>query len=1288
MSVSAPHITTTYLSNWSVMEAAGLAVGVVGLLALYDEAATTLYSIKHFSSESLRVASRYNATKVLFERWGKEFRVAEKSGVHPGLNDQATVTAVADLLKSVRDVFAKADSTMSRYHGQNPFLANDADSVKAHFRSRVKWAVADGKRLSSQVQDFDDLVQKLYSLVPPGDLQNNQFQKLQDALVQSQRTEALSQATHWLDAMTTENSYDAYCSARLDTTCGWIDTHPVYRAWCSERTAKSSKILWINGPPGFGKSVLCAYIITSLLSRNNHPVYYFFCSGDSESQRNPSSILRAWIYQAMHQDEAMLDIVLQYLSSCRNTKATLSDLWQLLKKLMSHCPNAVFAVDGLDECPRSTNRVDLHRSREDILSELVKVSAEAEARVLVVSRNEGDIRSQLSPHGPQPSGIKIYELSITRDLVSSDVTRFAQHVVNHKLPGKTGRFNQGLAARMAEKGDGMFLFIRLQSQNLRPRKGNSQLQRAVDEMPTDLLQIYRRNWIDIQKHDRSDRERAEAILRWVTFSCRPLTIAELSEIVAVLEDDENNGPKFDDLPDPFDNEYVDSEILGLCGSFLELRASGTNTEWGSQTVHLIHHSAEEFFLGDHSDSPFPDHPFQHYRLLKSCLTYLDHEYTWQPDEREDRGIIYQRPFLTYVVRQWYNHLGKSNVHLDQLQPRLQSFFGVFNPNWDNWRQLNEAYHDTSSEILRSKDGRSAEESTQSQNLPGTRMYYAALFGLERVVRYLYSTGVAYANEAGGYFGNPVQAAAGNGHLDVLKFLLEIGADIHWHGRYGSALHAAAAYNQDQAVIELLQHGSSISATDDAGRTSLLTAVYNESQSVTQILVAEGADLSVRDNNGQTCLHLVARSGNVTMAKLLLQNKAIVSSTDKYGYTPLYLSAGYGNVDIAIALLDSGADLTSPDTNGFTPLHNASSWGQFEIAKLFIGLGADTGALTNRKSTPLHFAARNSNYNIVKLFLESGADVSALDENSDSPLNLAAWQGHYDVVRFLIDSGADVSTQDRNGDTPLNLASHQGHTEVVKLLINTGSCVLTRNILGDSSLHLASWRGHLDVVEVLIRAGAAVDTQNENGQTPLHYAFQKRFKDIILALIDNKAPLDCLDFCGMAPWQYSSAEFRARIPQCENCKAPTENSRRQMARASIQMIVKTISPMTAKSLVSLRCLGNCLQLQQDFASASIVWDQTIWQKSDNGGYKFAAACDSCGRNIIGQLYSCCVCPGFDLCASCMKQYSEGNRFHDCTGHEYLRVPSEDWNPQDMSDVYTQEFVDWLKDLALRYQMEGL
>jgi hypothetical protein len=198
---------------------------------------------------------------------------------------------------------------------------------------------------------------------------------------------------------------------------------------------------------------------------------------------------------------------------------------------------------------------------------------------------------------------------------------------------------------MAEKSDGMFLLIRLQSQNLRPRKGKNQLRRAVDEMPTDIVQVYKRHWDDIQRLPPSDKQRAEAILRWVVFARRPLTILELSEVVTVLDTSEPDEPQFDNLPDSCDEEFVDEEILGLCGSFLELRATTPDEELTSKTVHLIHFSASEFLLGQHERAPLADTMLQEYHLAQSCLRYLDCSDTWQLKLNEHHELIRSSFFI-------------------------------------------------------------------------------------------------------------------------------------------------------------------------------------------------------------------------------------------------------------------------------------------------------------------------------------------------------------------------------------------------------------------------------------------------------------------------------------------------------------------------------------------------------------------------------------------------------------------------------------------------------------------
>ncbi|KAL4937912.1 hypothetical protein BDV06DRAFT_226487 [Aspergillus oleicola] len=77
------------------------------------------------------------------------------------------------------------------------------------------------------------------------------------------------------------------------------------------------------------------------------------------------------------------------------------------------------------------------------------------------------------------------------------------------------------------------------------------------------------------------------------------------------------------------------------------------------------------------------------------------------------------------------------------------------------------------------------------------------------------------------------------------------------------------------------------------------------------------------------------------------------------------------------------------------------------------------------------------------------------------------------------------------------------------------------------------------------------------------------------------------------------------------------------------------------------------------------------------------CNFCRAYIIGKLYDCTACPDIDLCASFMERYEEGG-FADCVGHEFLCIPTDDWKREDCTNVYSQEFVDWLKEIALKHK----
>ncbi|KAK1993863.1 hypothetical protein LX36DRAFT_545586, partial [Colletotrichum falcatum] len=96
-----------------------------------------------------------------------------------------------------------------------------------------------------------------------------------------------------------------------------------------------------------------------------------------------------------------------------------------------------------------------------------------------------------------------------------------------------------------------------------------QLEKDIDAAPAGLEGLYDRNWerIEVLRHE--ERTRAFSLLRWAAFSVRPLTVFETTG--AVLLDEDCEDLPLDEFPGSVDDDYINSEILGLCGSLIEVQ---------------------------------------------------------------------------------------------------------------------------------------------------------------------------------------------------------------------------------------------------------------------------------------------------------------------------------------------------------------------------------------------------------------------------------------------------------------------------------------------------------------------------------------------------------------------------------------------------------------------------------------------------------------------------------------------------------------------------------------------
>ena len=144
---------------------------------------------------------------------------------------------------------------------------------------------------------------------------------------------------------------------------------------------------------------------------------------------------------------------------------------------------------------------------------------------------------------------------------------------------------------------------------------------------------------------------------------------------------------------------------------------------------------------------------------------------------------------------------------------------------------------------------------------------------------------------------PLLEAAMRGHLDMVQFLLNGGADAD------NVLHVAACWGRKDVVQLLLNGGADANKANTKGQTSLL---LSWDENVVQLLLEKGADPNKADEDGLTKLHRASCLGRKEKVQLLLAGGADPNKATPYGWTPLHEAEGNGHKDVVQLLLNGGA----------------------------------------------------------------------------------------------------------------------------------------------------------------------------------------------------------------------------------------------------------------------------------------------------------------------------------------------------------------------------------------------
>ncbi|KAH7111003.1 hypothetical protein B0J13DRAFT_273714 [Dactylonectria estremocensis] len=396
---------------------------------------------------------------------------------------------------------------------------------------------------------------------------------------------------HWLGTTSATDMYDNFLQKRLEGTCEWILQRQEFQEW-EDTNHIDTKALWIHGPAGYGKTMLCTKIIEHLQSSGSTIAYHFF-SSDSDSHADPFIIIRAWTHQLIAQNEDAFELGRTRWDASDRRPASPRDIRELFEAVVQSLPACVFVVDGLDECAGTGHdwKASYRQSLIDFF-QFLNQSISKQSRLAIVSRDEPEIREGLRM---SQSGTRwaLFDCLVRSDDVKNDATRFARSIVDQKLQNKSELQRDELSSRIVDRFESMFLGIRVLEGQLRSTKSVGSLHRTIDQAPTRLTDLYDRNWMKITNLQEPDRSRTLAILRWATFALRPMTILEIAKALLLAEEGWETSFE-EELPDTIDEEYIRLEILELRGPLVETRGQGS--EPASLTVHLTHFSVKQYIL--------------------------------------------------------------------------------------------------------------------------------------------------------------------------------------------------------------------------------------------------------------------------------------------------------------------------------------------------------------------------------------------------------------------------------------------------------------------------------------------------------------------------------------------------------------------------------------------------------------------------------------------------------------------------------------------------------------------
>jgi ankyrin repeat protein len=287
---------------------------------------------------------------------------------------------------------------------------------------------------------------------------------------------------------------------------------------------------------------------------------------------------------------------------------------------------------------------------------------------------------------------------------------------------------------------------------------------------------------------------------------------------------------------------------------------------------------------------------------------------------------------------------------------------------------------------------------------------------------------------------PLHLASRGAHLEVIRYLVDKGADVNaLDNNHAAPLHSLANRDHSEGIEFLLSKGADIDIIDYERHTALHYTAMNNQLEAAALLVQKGAGLEIKDDYGRTPLLVCARErGGPEMTRLLLEGGADVNARDKALSTPLELAAWRGKAEVVDILLDAGAEIPTKGSKAMYHLIFAASKGLTNLFDKMDEKGVDLKIEMSSGGTLMHEAAAGGAQKIVDKLSAKGLDVNGKDRYGWTPMHYAAKNGHSQVVEWILENKGDIDSRTIMGETPYNIAAFNKQMEVQKVLAAKGA----------------------------------------------------------------------------------------------------------------------------------------------------------------------------------------------------------------------------------------------------------